>query len=476
VTLDAVVVGSGPNGLAAAISLAQAGRSVTVLEAEAQLGGGARSMPLTLPGYVHDLCSAVHPFASGSPFLRSLPLREHGLEMIHPPTPLAHPFDDGSAATLERSIDATASGLGRDAAAYCRLMQPLANAWSGLMDDILGPLRWPAHLVSFARFGLFGLAPAAGLARLWFRDERARGLFAGLAAHSVLPLERPVSAAFAVVLGLLGHVTGWPIARGGTQRITDALVSYLASLGGEVVASRRVTSLAALPPHRVALLDLTPREILKVAGPALPARYTRVLSRYRYGPGVFKLDWALDGPIPWTAAACARAGTLHLGGTLDEIADAEAAVWRGEHPERPFVLLSQPTLFDPSRAPAGRHTAWGYCHVPNGSTVDMTDAVERQIERFAPGFRQRIVARSALFAGDVERHNANCVGGSIGGGVQDLGQMWTRPAARIVPYTTPLRSVFVCSSATPPGGGVHGMCGVFAAQVALRRLSKTAGK
>jgi len=341
-----------------------------------------------------------------------------------------------------------------------------------LMDDLLGPLRWPSHAFGLARFGIVGIAPAAGLARLLFRGERARGLFAGLAAHSILPLERPVSGAFGLMLGLLGHVVGWPIARGGSQRISDALVAHLARLGGDVRPGCRVDSVRDIDDYRVALLDLTPRQVLGVAGDRLPARYRRLLARYRYGPGVFKLDWALDAPIPWSAAACGRAGTVHLGATLDEIAAAERAVWHGGHPRRPFVLLSQPSLFDASRAPAGQHTAWAYCHVPHGSTVDMTDAIEQQVERFAPRFRRRVIGRSALNTRAIENLNANHVGGDINGGVQDLFQVWTRPAARVVPYTTPDPRLFICSSSTPPGGGVHGMCGAFAARAALRRLAR----
>jgi len=472
VTHDAVVVGSGPNGLAAAITLAQAGRDVLVLEAEEQLGGGARSMELTLPGFVHDLCSAVHPLAIGSPFLSTLPLARHGLEMIQPPVPLAHPLDDGTAVVLERSIAATALGLGADASTYERVMRPFVASWRELMHDLLGPLRLPRDALGLARFGVLGIAPAAGLARVLFRGEQARTLFAGLAAHSMLPLERPVSAAFGLVLGVLGHAVGWPIARGGSQRISDALAAHLAALGGEVRTGIRVTSAAQLADARVALLDVTPRQVLAIASDTLPPRYQRILGRYRYGPGVFKLDWALDAPIPWTAEVCRRAATLHLGGTLDEIADAERAVWHGSHSRRPFVLLAQPSLFDPTRAPAGRHTAWAYCHVPNGSNVDVTDYVEQQVERFAPGFRQRILARNALLPCDLEKRNANHIGGDINGGVQDLAQLWTRPAARVIPYTTPDPRLFICSSATPPGGGVHGMCGWFAAQAALRRLRR----
>jgi phytoene dehydrogenase-like protein len=467
---DAVVVGSGPNGLAAAITLAQHGKSVLVLEAQPTPGGGLRSRELTLPGYVHDVCAAIVPLCVGSPFFRQAPLSDFGLEMIWPPAALAHPFDDGTAAILERAVEHTAAGLGPDQAAYRRLMAPLAANARHVVDDLLGPLAWPRHPLSFGRFGLLAALPASLLARVAFRGSHARGLFAGLAAHSMLPLEAPISAGFGLTLGLLGHAVGWPMARGGSQRIADALVGYLRALGGEVQTSAPVGTLDDLPQHGAALLDLTPRQVLSVAGSALPQRYRRVLARYRYGLGVFKVDWALDGPIPWTAAACARAGTVHLGGTLDEVAASERAAWAGEHTDRPFVLLVQHTLFDSTRAPTGRHTAWAYCHVPPGSTLDRTDAIEAQVERFAPGFRQRILARNTLNPLDLERYNANYIGGDINGGVQDLGQMWTRPAARVVPYSTPNPRVFVCSSSTPPGGGVHGMCGAYAARAALRRL------
>jgi phytoene dehydrogenase-like protein len=466
----AVVVGSGPNGLAAAITLAQAGRSVVVLEAEDVPGGGARSLELTLPGFVHDLCAAILPLTAASSFFRKLPLERHGLQLIQPPASLAHPFDDGTAVLLERSLDDTAAQLGRDAQAYRRVMGSVVTDSERLLVDLLGPMRWPAYPISLARFGLQAALPATLLARLNFRGAHARGLFAGLAAHSVLPLERPVSAGFGLLLGLLGHVVGWPLARGGTQRVTDALIGCLRSLGGEVRTGTRVSSINELPAHELALLDLTPRQVLAVAGSRLPARYTRVLRRFRYAAGVFKVDWALDGPIPWTAAECSRAGTVHLGGTLEEIAASERAAYRGEHTERPFVLLAQQSLFDPTRAPQGKHTAWGYCHVPHGSTADMTEAIEQQVERFAPGFRARILARSTLNSCEMERRNANHVGGDITGGVQDFGQLWTRPSLRLVPYSTPDPRLYLCSSSTPPGAGVHGLCGHLAAEAVMRRL------
>jgi phytoene dehydrogenase-like protein len=440
-----------------------------VLEAAATVGGGTRSAELTLPGFVHDVCSAIHPMALGSPFLREVPLAEHGLELIHPPAPLAHPFDEGTAAVLERSVDATADGLGPDAAAYRRLMGTLAGAASEVLGDVFGPLRVPRHPVATARFGVSGLRSAAGLAGGRFRTAKARGLFAGIAAHSMLPLTTPGTAAAGLVLGLIAHAFGWPLARGGSQRIADALASHLRELGGEIVTSRPVSTLDELLPKRVVMLDLTPRQVLRVAGARLPERYRQSLARYRYGPGVCKLDWALEGPIPWRAESCTRAATVHLGGTLEELARSEQEIWKGRHPERPFVLLAQQTPFDPSRAPAGKHTAWAYCHVPSGSQVDMTDRIEAQVERFAPGFRERIAARNVMTATAMESYNANYIGGDINGGVQDLRQLFTRPVARLVPYATPVDGLYICSSSTPPGGGVHGMCGYFAARAALRR-------
>jgi phytoene dehydrogenase-like protein len=467
---DAIVVGSGPNGLAAAIVLARAGVSVRVLEAAATVGGGARSAELTLPGFVHDVCSAIHPLGVSSPFFRTLPLAEHGVEWIEPPAALAHPFDDGSAALLERSPEVVVRGIGEDEARWRRLFAPLVRDAEPLLEDILAPLHVPAHPIALARFGARAAPPATTLARLSFRGEKARGLFAGLAAHSMLRLDRPPTAAFGLVLGLLGHSVGWPFPRGGSQRLSDALASYLRALGGEIETGRRVESLAELGDTRAVFLDVTPRGLLALAADRLPDRYRRGLERYRYGPGVFKLDWALDGPIPWRAEECARAATVHLGGTLAEIAASEAAPGHGEVVERPFVLLAQQSLFDPTRAPAGHHTAWAYCHVPNGSTVDMTARIEAQVERFAPGFRERILARSALGPAEIERYNANYVGGDINAGAATLSQLFTRPVARVSPYTTPLPGVFLCSASTPPGGGVHGMCGFHAARAGLEYL------
>jgi phytoene dehydrogenase-like protein len=465
---DAIIVGSGPNGLAAAITLARTGHLVLVLEAEQTPGGGVRSAELTLPGFVHDLCSAVHPLGVGSPFFRTLPLDAHGLEWLHPPAPLAHPLDDGTAVVLERSIAATGATLGRDANAYTRLMKPLVRNWEKLAPAILNPLRMPRHPFTLLRFGLQALWPAHSLATRYFKDERARALMAGLAAHSFLPLEHAPSGAFGLVLGAAGHAVGWPIPRGGSQRLTDALVAYLRSLGGEIALGQRVERVDDLPPARLVLLDITPRQVLRIASHHLSPGYRRALEQYRYGPGVFKVDLAIEGAIPWRAAACARAGTVHLGGTLAEIASAERAVWRGDHPEHPFVLVAQPGQFDTTRAPAGKQTVWAYCHVPHGSPFDMTIRIEQQIERFAPGFRDRIIGRSVMGPAALEHHNANYMGGDINGGIQDLRQLVTRPVLRRNPYRIPgERRWYLCSSSTPPGGGVHGMCGFIAASKAL---------
>lgn len=465
---DAIVVGSGPNGLAAAATLAGAGRSVLVLEAAERLGGGARSAELTLPGFVHDVCSAIHPLGLGSPFFRTLPLSQHGLDWIQPDLPLAHPLDDGTAVVLERSLEATADGLGADGPAYRGLMARRVADWEAIAPDLLGPLRPPRHPIAYVRFGLAAMRTARGLAESAFRGERARALFAGLAAHSILPLEKPFTASFGLVLGILGHAVGWPLPRGGSQRITDALAGHLRTLGVELVTGARVGSLDELPASRAIFCDVTPRQLLQLAGDRLSAGYRRRLASYRYGPGVFKVDLALAGPVPWRSRECLRAGTLHLGGTLPEIAEGEAAVWRGQHPERPYVLVAQQSLFDPTRAPAGKHTLWAYCHVPNGSDVDMSERILAQIERFAPGFRDLVLAQSAMGPTQLEEYNPNYFGGDINGGAQDLAQLFARPLLKWVPYATPVAGLYLCSSSTPPGGGVHGMCGYHAARAALR--------
>lgn len=454
---SATVIGTGPNGLAAAIELALAGLDVTVHEASSQIGGGARSSELTLPGFLHDICSAVHPLAAGSPCFERYPLSSYGLEWIHPDAPVAHPLDDGTAVVLERALDATCANLGPDGEAWRRLFEPLVEAWPNLRRAVLGPpVRFPNHPFDLARFGLSALRSARDLAESRFQGERARALFAGIAAHSVLPLEKLPSGAFGLVMAIAGHAVGWPLPKGGAQRISDALAGYLHSLGGKIRTQSPVTTLSETG---ITLCDITPRQLLKLGGSRWPPRYRYMLAKYRYGPGVFKLDWALDAPIPWTAAACRRAATVHLGGTLPEIAQ-----WESHYTGAPFVLLVQPTLFDSSRAPQGRHTAWAYCHVPYGSSADFTDAIESQLERFAPGFRSHILARHVLTPAALERHNSNLVGGDITGGSVDLRQFLLR-ATRLL-YRTPLDGVYLCSSSTPPGGGVHGMCGYHAARVA----------
>lgn len=464
---DAVVVGSGPNGLAAAIMLARAGLKTVLREAQPTLGGGLRSAELTLPGYVHDVCSAVHPLALSSPFFRTLPLDHHGLEWVQPPAALAHPLDDGTAAVLERSVDATAQGLGAGGRSWRAMHGPFVPAWDRLAPDVLAPpLRIPSSPILMTRFGAQALLPATLLARR-LDGVPARALFAGNAAHSFLPLEAPGTAAFGLLLSVAGHAVGWPIARGGSQRFADALVAYFRSLGGEVEVGAPVQRLDEVRPARIVILDLGPRQVARIAGNHLPPRYRQALERYRYGAAAFKLDWALDGPVPWRAPACARAATVHLGGPLEEVAASESAHARGAVHERPFVLFVQPTLFDASRAPAGRHTAWAYCHVPNGCTLDLTDRIERQVERFAPGFRERILARHVLSPADFQQRNANLVGGDINGGMMDLRQVFARPVARPLPYRTPIRGVYLCSASTPPGGGVHGMGGYHAARTAL---------
>ncbi len=466
---DAIVIGSGPNGLAAAIELARAHKSVLVVEAASTIGGGCRSAELTLPGFVHDVCSAIHPLAVASPFMSSLPLEEHGLDMIHPGLPLAHPLDDGTAVVLDRSVEETANGLVDDAAAYRGLMGPLVRRAGDLVGDVLGPLRLPRHPLVLARFGLGAVRSTSGFAKAKFDGPRAKALFAGIAAHSMMSLGRPLTAAYGLMLGVIAHWAGWPIPKGGSQSIVDAMAAYLRSLGGVITTGTEVTSVEELPSSRAVLFDLGPQQVARIAGEQLPSSYRRRLRKFRYGMGVFKLDLALDGPIPWKAEACMQAGTLHLGGTLEEIAASEDEILRGVPPRRPYVLLAQQSLFDDSRAPAGKHTVWAYCHVPNGSTVDMTEPIEDQIERFAPGFRDKVVARNTITAAEYETYNANYIGGDINGGVQDLRQLFTRPVARVSPYTTPNRRLYICSSSTPPGGGVHGMCGYFAARAALRR-------
>ncbi len=469
VSYDAVVVGSGPNGLAAAIRFAQAGLSVVVLEGSHTVGGGTRSAELTLPGFVHDICSAVHPLGLGSPFFRTLHLGNHGLRWIEPEFPLAHPLDQGRAVVLRRSVEDTAAELARDRKAYRKLLTPFVKNWELLSADFLQPLlRWPRHPLMMASFGVHALRSARGLAISCFQEEGTRALFAGMAAHSFLRLEQAGSAAFGLVLGMLGHAVGWPFAAGGSQKIADALGAHLRNLGGEIEAAFPVANIDHLPVSRAVLLDLTARQVLAIAGHKLPVRYRQRLERYRYGPGVFKLDYALSVPIPWASPLCRRAGSVHIGGTLDEISASERAVAEGRVPERPFVILSQPSLYDSTRAPAGRHVAWAYCHVPNGSVADVRPQVEAQIERFAPGFRECILACRSTSAAEMARYNPNLVGGDINGGSADLWQLLARPLLSPHPYRTPTPGLYLCSASTPPGGGVHGMCGLHAAELAIR--------
>jgi phytoene dehydrogenase-like protein len=464
----ACVVGAGPNGLAAAIVLAQAGWQVEVLEAESTPGGAARTLELTLPGFRHDFGSAIYPMAAGSPFFSSLPLARHALEWIHSPSAMAHPLDDGTAMMLERDLSKTRDSLGIDGPAWDKLIGPFVERWSEFAPQILRPVSFfPRHPWLMARFGMVAVQSAQAVARR-FRDGRTRALFAGLAAHSFLSLDEPLSAAFAILMAVPAHAVGWPIPRGGAQSISDALVSVLTALGGTVRTSTHVEHLAALEKHQLFLCDLTPRQLIKVGGERLSESYKARLGKFRYGAAAFKVDYALNAPIPWKARECSQAATVHLGGSFEEIAASEKAVRNGQHPERPFVLLAQPSLFDSSRAPAGQHTAWAYCHVPNGSKVDMLERLENQIERFAPGFRDCVLARHVFSPADLENMDANLVGGDIGGGVMDMRQFLARPTWRH--YATSARNIYICSASTPPGGGVHGMCGYHAAKMALSRL------
>ena len=465
-----MVVGSGPNGLSAAITLARAGLSVLVLEARDSIGGGTRTAELTLPGFKHDICSAIQPLSLASPFFRDMPLSEYGVRWIYPPVEVAHPLDGEPAVLLERSVEATAARLGVDEKAYIRLMKPLVRQWEPLMEQFLGPLRLPKKPLLAARLAVPSLLPVSLVARALFRGEAAQAVFAGMAGHSMLQMDRLVTGGFGVMLSLLAHAVGYPLVEGGSQRVTEAMGAYLVSLGGKIETNCVVETMKEVPPARLVLFDLAPRSFIKIAGDRLPGGYRRALSRFRYGPGVFKIDYALSDPIPWEDLQVSRAATVHLGGTLDEIAQSERMVWRGEHAQRPYIILAQQSSFDPSRAPAGKHTAWAYCHVPHGSTQDKTAAIEGQIERFAPGFGDTVLARHTFTAAEMESYNPNYVGGDINGGVQDLRQFFTRPVPRWSPYSTPLKGVYLCSSSTPPGGGVHGMCGYHAARAALASL------
>lgn len=469
---DAIVVGSGPNGLAAAIRLQQAGIQTLVLEAKDTIGGGTRTKELTLPGFRHDVCSAIHPMALASPFFKSLPLAQFGLQWLQPEVLAAHPFDDGTAAALYQDIDETASDLGHDEKSYLRLTEPIVRHWDSLTSDFLGPLRFPKKPIPFLEFGLKALQPANFLGKHTFKTEKARGLWAGMAAHAIQPLGNLTTSAIGLVLLAAGHTGGWPVPKGGSQAIADALAGYFLSLGGEIETNFLVDDIRSIPKTRALVFDLTPKQLLSISGLKFSSVYRWQLSRYRYGMGVFKVDWALDGPIPFVAEEATMAGTVHLGGTLDEISKAEANTSRGIHQQRPFVLLAQQSIFDRSRAPQGQHTAWAYCHVPHGSTVDMTEAIENQVERFAPGFKKRILARHTMDTKQMHGYNPNYIGGDINGGIQDLEQLFTRPALRWSPYRTSQNGVYICSSATPPGGGVHGMGGFHAAEKVINDLFK----
>jgi phytoene dehydrogenase-like protein len=468
---DVVVVGAGPNGLAAAITMAARGLSVVLYEAGDTVGGGCRTAPLTLPGFAHDVCSAAHPLAAGASFLRSLDLPSRGVVLRHPALPFAHPLDGGRAGLTHRSVEQTAEGLGADGAAYRRLFGPLVAHSEQIVGEVFEGAfrRLPRHPLALARFGLPAIASARSLAERLFTGEEARGLFGGVAAHSFLPLDRRPSAAFGLILTMLAHSVGWPVVEGGSQVLADAMARILVDLGGEVVLGHEVTSLAELPKARATLLDVGPSQLLRLAGDTLPASYQRSLRRFRYGPGVFKVDFALAGPVPWANDDCRRAGTLHLGGTFDEIAASEADAVAGRHNDNPYVLAVQATVADPTRAPVGQHTLWTYCHVPNGSDVDMTSAIEAQVERFAPGFRDLVLAKATRNPLEYEAYDANFIGGDINGGTQSILQTAFRPTPRWNPYTTALPGVYLCSASTPPGGGVHGMCGFNAAQVALHQ-------
>lgn len=466
--VDAIVVGSGPNGLAAAIKLAQEGWSVRVYEAKSTPGGGMRTYDdLTISGYRHDICSAIHPLGMASPYMRTLPLADYGLEWIQPDIPVAHPLDDGTAAALYQSFEQTGETIGRDAEAYKKLMQPLAENWEAIANFILGPLRFPRDPISVTQFGLRAILPTTLLTRI-FRDDHAKALFAGLSAHSFLRMEQPPSAAIGLVLGALGHVVGWPLPKGGSQSIADAMVAYLRDLGGEVICDAPVLHIDDLPKAKAYLFDTTPKQLLDIAGSRIPdGAYKTQLKIFRYGPGVFKVDWALSEPIPWAAPEVRKAGTVHLGGTLREIAASERAIWQAKPVDQPYVLLAQQSVFDDTRTPDDKHVAWAYCHVPRFSIEDMTEQIEAQVERFAPGFRDTILARHTMNSDDYQQYNMNYIGGDINGGIADLFQLFTRPAIRLRPYTTPAKGIYLCSSSTPPGGGVHGMCGYHAAGAVL---------
>lgn len=465
---DAVIVGSGPNGLSAGVRLAQEGLKVLILEAKPTIGGGTRTQELTEPGFSHDVCSAVHPTAAGSPFLKTLDLEKFGLEFIHPEIPYVHPLDDGDAVAAYRSIEKTAEHLGIDGKAYLKIFKEFTDNWDYLSQDILGTLRVPKHPLLMARFGWYGLFSAKLFTNSLFKDPRTKSLFAGCAAHSIIPLSNAFTASFGLVLGSSAHAVGWPFVKGGSSAITTALAELFISLGGEIITDHEVRSMADIPSSRSVLFDLTPRQIAKIADKELPNTYKKKLLNYTYGPGTFKIDWALSEPVPWKNELSRKAGTLHLGGTFQELAASEEAVWKGEHHEKPYVLVAQPSLFDETRAPSGKHTLWAYCHVPNGSEKDMTRIIEDQIERFAPGFRDTIISKHTMHSKEMELYNSNYIGGDINGGAQIAKQLFGRPVLKWDPYKIPSDGLYICSSSTPPGGGVHGMSGYHAAESVLK--------
>ncbi|MES2266261.1 MAG: NAD(P)/FAD-dependent oxidoreductase [Bacteroidota bacterium] len=464
---DAIVVGSGPNGLAAAILMQQKGLNVLVLEGKSEIGGGLRTAELTLPGFKHDICSAIHPLAAASPFFKTLPLADHGLNYIYPEIDAAHPLEHSKPALLCRSIDETAQHLGDDENAYRKLMGSVTKNWPLIDADVLGPLHFPKHPLALASFGLDAIKPATLLANS-FKTKQAKALIAGMAAHSMQPITNLATSAIAMVLMATGHMHGWPIPKGGSNSIAKALASYFELIGGKIQTDTYITSLNQLPSAHAILFDVTPKQLLEIAGHKFSSIYKWQMERYRYGMGVYKVDWALSEQIPFEAEACRKAGTVHLGNTLNEIRDAEQQTWNGKHPDKPYVLLAQQSLYDNTRAPNGKHTAWAYCHVPNGSTKNMTDAIEKQIERYAPGFKDTILAKHTMDTAQIELYNPNYIGGDINGGVIDLGQLFTRPVLRYSPYKTSHKGMYICSSSTPPGGGVHGMCGYYAAKKALK--------
>ncbi|MEM8966226.1 MAG: NAD(P)/FAD-dependent oxidoreductase [Bacteroidota bacterium] len=467
---DCVVIGSGPNGLAAAIELQRSGLSVLIIEAKDKIGGGARTEELTLPGFAHDIGSAIHPLGFASPFFRQLPLANFGLEWVYSPEAVAHPMDDGTTITLNRSIEITAASLGKDAKAYRQLMKPIVKNWEDIAPDFLGPFRFPKYPLKMASFGLHALQSATWLANTQFRTPAVKGFFAGLAAHSILPLEKVSAAGIGLVLGALGHVVGWPFPKGGAQSISNALAAYFKSLGGEIETGREVQSVSDLPDSQATVWDITPWQLLEIEGLTLPSAYRNQLKRFQYGPGIFKVDWALSDSIPFKNPKASQAATIHLGGTLEEIAQSERDAWQGKHNQRPYVLLVQQSPFDPIRAPKGKHTAWAYCHVPRYSTQDMTEIIENQVERFAPGFKDTILQKHTMNTRQVNRFNPNYIGGDINGGAQLITQLFTRPTFSLTPYRTATKGVYLCSSSTPPGGGVHGMCGYHAARTIIRDI------